>query len=43
MKEIKEFLEFIAGEGTIYPNTWDTVKAVLRAQSASKKKLESIH
>jgi hypothetical protein len=28
-KEIKDALEFNESEGTIYPNLWDTMKAVL--------------
>jgi hypothetical protein len=43
-KEIKDFLEFNEKEATIYPNLWDTMKAVQRgnliALSAFKKKLE---
>jgi hypothetical protein len=43
-KEIKDFLVFNENEATIYPNLWDTMKAVLRekliALRASKKKLE---
>ena len=43
-KEIKDFLEFNENKGTIYPNLWDTMEAVLKgkhiALSASKKKPE---
>jgi hypothetical protein len=28
-KEIKDFLEFNKNEGTIYPNLWGTMKAML--------------
>jgi hypothetical protein len=43
-KEIKDFLEFNENEGIMYPNLWDTMKAMLIRQlialNASKKKLE---
>jgi hypothetical protein len=39
-KEIKDFLELSENESKTYPNLWDTMKAVLRTQIASKKKLE---
>jgi hypothetical protein len=43
-KEIKDILGFNENEATIYPNLWDTMKALKRgkfiALSASKKKLE---
>jgi hypothetical protein len=29
-KEIKDFLEFNENGDTIYPNLWDTMKAVVR-------------
>jgi hypothetical protein len=43
-KEIKDCLEYNENEITTYPNSWDTMKAVLRgkfiALRASKKNLE---
>ena len=43
-KEVKDVLEFNENEGTVSPNLWDTMKAVLRGKltvlSANKKKLE---
>ena len=32
-KEIKDFLELNENEGKTYPNTWNTMKAVLRNHS----------
>ena len=44
---INDFLEFDKNEATIYPNSWDTMKAFLRVKlivlSGSKKKLERAH
>ena len=43
-KKIQDSFELNENEGTLYPNLWDTIKAVLRGKhivlSASKKKLE---
>jgi hypothetical protein len=43
-KEIKDILEFNDNEGISCPNSWDTMKEVLRGKlvtpHASKKKLE---
>jgi hypothetical protein len=43
-KETKDFLEFNLNVDTLYPNLWDTMKAVLRAKfiavNALVKKLE---
>jgi hypothetical protein len=39
-KEIKDLLEFNEKEATTHPNSWDTMKAVLRGKLiASKNKL----
>ena len=47
MKDIKDFLEFMEKECTMYPNLWDTMKAVLRENfievSAHIKKMEKAH
>ena len=46
-KEIKDFLEINENEATIYPNLWDTMRAVLQgkliALSANQKKLEKAY
>ena len=46
-RDIKGFLEFNKNEPTIYPNLWDTMKAVVRgkliALSTSKKRLERVY
>ena len=31
-KEIKDFLEFNKNEGKIYPNLWNTIKAMLKGK-----------
>jgi hypothetical protein len=31
-KEVEDILEFNENEGTTYPNSWDTMKAVLRGK-----------
>ena len=33
IKDIKDCLEFNKNECTMYPNSWDTMKAVLRGKS----------
>ena len=40
MEEIKDFLKFKENEGTVYPNLWDTMKAVLKG---NMKEIESSH
>jgi hypothetical protein len=46
-KEIKHFIKFNENEGTTYPVSWDTMKAVVRgnliALSTSIKKLKCAH
>jgi hypothetical protein len=46
-KAIKDFLEFNENEDTKYPNSWDTMTAVLRgkltALSTSERKLERMY
>ena len=46
-KEFKDFLKFNENDHTIYPNLWDTMKAVLRgkfiALNAYIRKLEKSH
>ena len=46
-EKIEDVLEFNKNEGAMYPNLWDTMKAVLRgkfiALRAYKKKEENSH
>ena len=35
-EEMKDFLEFKENESTIYPNIWDSMKAVLRKTHSSE-------